>query len=91
MALPVLFLLFSFCSSEGYIRGLVCTWLDTLMFPVLSPRVEDTLCVETVLLPQSFENSSQVSISLEPINIFRPQLLLMILLMVCPYTLSNWA
>ena len=37
------------------------------------------LDVETVILPQSLENSSQVSISFEPINIFIPQLLLIML------------
>ena len=58
---------------------------------VFSVVEEDTLVVATDIFPQSLENSSQVAISLEPINILIPQLLFTISATVSPYTLFNWA
>ena len=51
----------------------------------------DTLVERTVILPHSFENSSQVPISLEPMNILIPQFPFTISATVSPYTLLSCA
>ena len=48
--------------------------VETLMAPAVLPRLLLVLVVFTVILPHISENILQVSVSLEPMNIFTPQL-----------------
>ena len=59
--------------------------------PVLSLSPDDTLCVLTVMLPHSLENSSQVGMSLDPMKSLMPQLPFTISATVSPYTFLSWA